>query len=112
MADGFGIFLAIAGFAVLLVLLARCSTPREDLIEAWHRHEARDIRRERFDRWMASAIYDPDWQSHWGACDRQLESVRVVAMESLRAKIKAGSGDAWGPVRPANNAARRGPIST
>lgn len=85
MVEGFGVFLATTGFVVLLVLLARRSTPRGDLTEAWHRHEARDGRRQGFDRWMASAIYDPDWQWHWEACDRQLESVRVVAMERLRA---------------------------
>ena len=106
MAEGFGVFLAITGFAVLLVLLAQCSTPPGDLTEAWHRHEARDVRRQRFDRWMASAIYDPDWQWHWEACDRQLESIRVVAMERLRAEIEAGSGDARGPMRPASNPAQ------
>ena len=106
MAEGLGVFLAITGLAVLLVFLSRCSAPRADLTQAWQRHEARDVRSQTFARFLASAIYDPDWQWYWQACDRQLESIRVIAMEKLRAEIETGSGDPRGAMVPTNNLAQ------
>jgi len=99
MAEGLGVFLVIGGLALLVGLLARCSVRIGGAPEAWHRHEARDALSQMFDCLMARAIYDPDWQWHWGACDRQLESVQVMAMEKLRAAIETGTAEPRGALR-------------
>jgi hypothetical protein len=106
MAEGLEVFLAIAGLALLVGLLARRSAPRGGLPEAWHRHEARDALSQMFDCLIARAIYDPDWQWHWGACDRQLEIVQVIAMEKLRAEIETGAAETRDAMLPPNDAAQ------
>ena len=82
MAEGLEVFLIVGGLAVLVGLLARCPPRARGRPEAWHRHEARDALSQMFDCLMARAIYDPDCQWHWGACDRQLGTIRVMAMRS------------------------------
>jgi hypothetical protein len=59
-----------------------------------------------FDCLMARAIYDPEWQWHWGACDRQLESAQVMAMEKLRAEIETGTAETRGGMLPPNDTAQ------
>lgn len=102
MAEGLEVFLIVGGLAVLVGLLARCSPRTRGRPEAWHRHEARDALSQMFDGLMARAIYDPDWQWHREACDRQLETIRVIAMEKLRAEIEAANAEAKGARLPSN----------
>ncbi len=104
MAEAFEVFLIVGGLAVLVGLLVRCSPWARGRPEAWHRHEARDALSQMFDGLMARAIYDPDWQWHWGACDRQLETIQVMAMEKLRAEIEATKAASGGAGLPPNAA--------
>ena len=109
MAEGLEVFLIVGGLAVLVGLLARCPPRARGRAEAWHRHEARDALSQMFDCLMARAIYDPDWQWHWGACDRQLETIRVMAMEKLRVEVEAANVEAKG-ARLLSNATPRLPV--
>jgi hypothetical protein len=106
MAEGVGAFLTVVGLAVLMGLLARCSLPARGLLEAWHRHEARDGLSQVSNRAMERAIYDPDWQWHWEARDRQRETVQVMAIEKLRAEIEAANAKARGARLPSKATAQ------
>lgn len=107
MADGSVMLLAIAGLAIPIALLTRCGATGRAVAETWYRHEVRNAYSGMCDRLVARALHDPDWQWHWEARERQMESLGLTATERLCAQIGKASGDRQGATMPTQSSAKR-----